>query len=462
MKARGDVIPADASRAPPLREERSWLAGIAGLYVVLRVWSFAGVAGHGSSFTDTPEYKAVAELPLVSLDFWTWYKPWGTPLLWKLLPGRTDLSAPIAQWLISVAAWLVLAYVVFRVLEQPAVKLTGFALVLSFSLVPAVVVWDGALLTESLTLSLAALLLAALLLLARAPTWWRTLAVVLFAFLLSGTRAPNGYLAPFLLFPVAAVALRSSRPMAVALAVTSVAIAATTYATSNVRQWEVALAEIIAGRVLHVPSEQAYFVRRGMPVRPDLETALWANRLPPYSSFETAPELAWFRPWFNRAARPTYRDYLLSHPDDSILDPMRDLPAMITPSTSTDDLQGLTFSVFAARGHRSSIPAAIARILYPTSASLILVWGVMTVALMAVLAAMGVGRVVWIIPVVALLSTVPHAIILWDGADTNIGRHALLLAVFIRLNLYIALLFAADAYLRSRAMDRAAGAAPSV
>jgi hypothetical protein len=432
----------------PFSGQRRSIAAVGSIYVALRVWSFAGIAGHASSFTDTSEYQAVATLPVFSLDFWTWYKPWGAPLLWKLLPGPTDVSAPIGQWLVSVTAWILLALVVFSVLDHPAARLAGFALVLAFSLVPAVAVWDGALLTESLALSLAALLLAASLWFVQVPTWRRALALILVSFLLAGTRAPNGYLAPFVLVPLAAVTLRRSPRAAATVASASLAIASMTYATSNVRQWEIALAEIVAGRILHQPSAEAYFIDRGMPVRPNLEAELWAHRLPPYRTFQSTPTLAWFLPWFNRDARSTYRGYLLSHPDASIVDPIRDLPAMVAPSSSPNELQGLPLSVYPARGYRSSIPGWLSAILYPASPQLMLPLAAMSIVLLAGLAALGLGRAVWTIPLFVLLSSIPHAIILWDGSDTSIGRHALLLAVWLRLSVFIALLFVLDGWLR--------------
>ena len=45
------------------------------LYVALRVWSFVGVAGHASSFPDTFDYEQTASKPILSMDFWTWFKP---------------------------------------------------------------------------------------------------------------------------------------------------------------------------------------------------------------------------------------------------------------------------------------------------------------------------------------------------------------------------------------------------
>ena len=425
------------------------MGAITGVYLGLRVWSFVGIAGHASSFPDTPEYENVKKLSVFSLDFWTWYKPWGSALLWKLLPGSTDVSAPIGQWLISIVAWLTLAIVVFRVLEHWPVKFAGFGLVLAFSMVPAVAVWDGALLSESLTLSIAALLVAALLLFVQEPAWKWAAAVLLLAFLLAGTRSTNGYLAPFLLIPVAAIVLRRSGWIGVSVAVGSLAIAGIAYASANVRQWQVPLAEIVAGRVLQKPSEQAYFVARGMPVRPSLAQDIWSHRIP-LDAFETTPSLAYFMPWFNRSGRAVYTDYLLSHPGDALVDPIRDITAMIAPSPSTQDLQGLPVSIYAAQGYRAGLPSVLARVLYWSNAKLLLTFAILSLLALGTLAAMGLTRVVWTIPVLLLASCVPHAIIVWNGDDTSIGRHALLLAILFRLGLLIVLLYIADAYLTDR------------
>ncbi len=310
-------------------------------------------------------------------------------------------------------------------------------------------VWDGALLSESLTLSLAALLVAALLLFVRGPSWRWAAVVLLLAFLLAGTRSTNGYLAPFVLIPVAVVVLRRSRWIAVAVAAGSLAIAGVAYASANVRQWQVPLGEIIAGRVLQKPSEQAYFVARGMPVRPSLAQDIWSHRVP-LAEFETTPSLAYFMPWFEQKGRSVYTDYLLSHPGDALADPIADIPAMISPSPSTHDLQGLPVHFYAAKDYRDGLPSFAARVLYPSSARLLLIVAILSLLVLAALATMGLARVGWLIPVLLLASCVPHAVIVWDGDDASIGRHALLLAVLFRLGLLLVLLFIADAYFTDR------------
>lgn len=445
------VVAVARLRARSLLNQRETLcvASVLGAYLAIRVWSFADVFGHGASFVDTSEYVDTSRLPLFGLDFWTWYKPWGAPLFWKLLPGSVETDSTW-QWLLSCVAWATLAVTVYRVLWHPVVKWVGFGVVLAFSLAPAVAVWDGALLSESVALSAGALLVSALLLLLEEPTRLRTAAVLLVAVLLAGTRASNGYVLLFALLPVAICLARRNRGSAGVLAAGAVGIALFTYATSNVRQWEVALAEIIAGRVLHEPAAETYFVDHGMPIRPTLEAQLWAHRLPPYSDFETNSELAWFRPWFNQHARPTYRDYLISHPSKAIVTPVRKLPSMISPSTSKEDLQGLPLDVFEAKGYRAALPRILARLAYPASASLLLAWAAAAIVAAVGFAAMGARRWVWVVPLLGLISAPPHGVVLWDGSDTNIGRHALLLAVFFRLSLILMTLFLADEALRRR------------
>lgn len=421
------------------------------VYAGLRLWSFANVAGHASSFPDTYEYDETAHKPLLSVDFWTWFKPWGIPLFWKLLPGTTSTVVPIGQWLISVAAWLALAAAVHRTLEHPVVRRVGFVLVLGFSLVPAVAVWDGALLSESLSLSLAALLVAAMLMLVHEPRWRWAIGIIAVAVLLAGTRTTNGYLAPFLLLPVATAIVGRGRRIALAVAVAALVIPTTTHLAANARQWQVALGEVIAGRVLHEPGKLRYFEQRGMPVTSTLEQDIYANRSP-QSQFEATPALQPFMPWFKSRARDVYRDYLISHPTGTISDPLPHLREMVSPSDSLTDIQGLPLPFYAASGYRDALPDALNRALYLSSAALLFAW--VTAAALIAAGLVPIRRYTWVVPVILLASALPHAIIVWTGDSTAIGRHALLLAVYLRTALVLLTLQLVDAILVSRAASR--------
>jgi hypothetical protein len=423
---------------------------VGGFYLALRIWSFAGIAGHGSSFVDTVEYERVAHRSLFDSQFWLGFKPWGTPLLWKLLPGPTATAAPVAQWLISVAAWLTLAAVVSRALRSRPVAIAAFAIVLAFSLVPALAVWDGALLSESLTFSLGALFLAALFVLSERPTPKSAGAAVALAFLLAMTRTSNALVVPLFLIPVAVLVLRRRRDVAISLVVASIAIVGIAYVHSDAHEWELPLAEVIALRVLHEPQARAYFDARGMPDTPGLADRIMTNRVP-FPGFETAPELASFIPWFNRSARTTYRDFLLSHPDALIVDPIRYLPSLVTPSTSTDDLQALPLQVYEARGYRNALPSPVRRVLYFSSAALVFVCAALVLAALLALGFTSGPRRAWIVPVLGIVTCVPHGMIIFLGGATSLGRHGLFMAILLRLSVFLAALFAVDSFVASRA-----------
>jgi hypothetical protein len=413
-----------------------WPVAIGIVYVALRIWSFAGVAGHSSTFPDTGGYLQTEHLSLTSLGFWTWYKPWGTPLLWKLVPGAESTTVPIAQWLLSVATWLIVAVTVYRTLERREVRIAGYTVVLAFSLVPAIAVWDGALLSESLALSLGALTVAAMLLVVRRPTWTTAAILLAVTVWLAGTRTTNGYLAPFLLVPVALVVAGRNRNVAILVAGGALAVAGLTYATANVRQWQVPLAEIVGLRVLHDPDELRYFAARGMPVYGGLEQDLLAARSP-LDRFERAPSLQPFLPWFNSRARGTYTGYLLNNLGSTLGDPIRNLRGMVSPSSSTADLQALPVRFYAASGYRDGLPSPFRRLFYVSSAPLILAWTVAALVAAAGLGLSGLWRRTWWVSIVVIASTLPHAIIVWTGDDTSLGRHALLLAVYLRLGLIL-------------------------
>jgi hypothetical protein len=191
-----------------------------------------------------------------------------------------------------------------------------------------------------------------------------------------------------------------------------------------------------------------------MPVRPSLAQDIWAHRSPE-AEFEATPALAWFRPWFFANARTVYTDYLVSHPGESIGDPLRNLSWMVSPSSSTTDLQALPVGFYAARGYRPATPSFLNRVLYPSSAKHLLVWTVLALVFVAGFALMGWGRLVWTVPLVVLASTIPHAIIVWDGDDASTGRHALILAVLVRLGLFLISLYLLDAYLENRSAPAA-------
>jgi hypothetical protein len=153
---------------------RRWFAGdpgrlwavIFGLYLVGRVVIVIG--GHVYTSYDAITYAARPGHPdngLVSLTGQS-PRPWGVPLFYALF--GSDHARAVGQWAVGTVAWAFFAWEVGRNLVTRAARYLTVAVLLAFALLHDVAGWDFAILSESLSLSLGVVVLAALL------RWLRT------------------------------------------------------------------------------------------------------------------------------------------------------------------------------------------------------------------------------------------------------------------------------------------------
>jgi hypothetical protein len=411
-------------------------------FVAARTWSYADVLGRKPPLQpDSIDYLHASSLPLTHSLFWTYWKPWGLPLLYKLLPGSHAVATGV-QFAIATGAWLVLALTAASLLRQPVAKVLALATILAFALTPLVAEWDGQLLTESLSNSLTVLMVAASLLFVRKPTRLRLLLVVLAAFAATMTRDTNAYLAAFVLVPIGiAVAVRGRRQLGLLLAGAVVLISALQVWSYNVRRWQPPLEDVIMQRVLPDPTALQYFRARGMPVRAGLGNELSINRVPPTKVVDQAPELAYFRPWFATCARSTYLRYLVTHPDASLGEPLRQLDYLVAPPRARPyGLDG-----YRPPGYRDVLPHLAIRALFSENG-----WAVLGAMIAALTLAVASWRAsyadrTWLVPALMLISTVPLAVIVYNGDAIGVQRHALVVAITARLGLIVLGLFLVDA-----------------
>ncbi|HET8661734.1 MAG TPA: hypothetical protein VFM55_22410 [Micromonosporaceae bacterium] len=139
------------------------LAGLLAAFLAARVYIAAGGEVFTSYDTFTYAYRGDPSVDRGPLLSFTGHSPrlWGVPLLYAVLP--TDGLRALAQWAIATLAWAVLAWAVWSALRtSPARELAAGAILL-LGLMPAVASWDFAILSESLSISLAVLTLALLL-----------------------------------------------------------------------------------------------------------------------------------------------------------------------------------------------------------------------------------------------------------------------------------------------------------
>lgn len=133
-----------------------------GLYVLARV--FILVRSKPFVAFDTTSYAPTGPVEVLSFTG-NAPRPWGVPLLFSIMP--TNEARVIADWLIGTAAWACLAWALWTMLRSQIARIIGIAAVLLLALTPQLVVWDFAVLSESLSISLGVLALGLLMIWSR-------------------------------------------------------------------------------------------------------------------------------------------------------------------------------------------------------------------------------------------------------------------------------------------------------
>jgi hypothetical protein len=355
-------------------------------------------------------------------DFYTGVRGWTVPLVYKLVPG--DWPRVLVQLGLSIACWTVLAAVVAIGIRRPSLRPFAFVAVLLFSLSFEVVAWDSILLSESLSLSLGAALVAAWLTLVDRQGRAALVVVLCLTLLWVGTRDTNAYVVLFAVPLVAAWAAlrRESRRPAIAAAVcTALAGLAGALSADAGERWLAPLDDSIRYHVLADAEITRWFVDRGMPAA------------------ASDPE---FGPWVLEEGRSTYAEYLVSHPVRTLAEPFRDLGRL--EELLAPDLRRYPEDV------RVTLPQPVATLLYPSTA-LTLFFSLVVVASAAWMAGRRGGFLpVWSIPAALALVAMPHTILVWHGSGMEFGRHALVGAVALRLAALLLALFVLDALLAGK------------
>jgi hypothetical protein len=368
---------------------------------------------------DSSIYMAMAGLAPWDPDFYAGRYPWATPLLWKFLPG-SHLPA-LGQLALSTVAWGVLAVTGARLLAPGRRQLVALISILAFSLVGPVTVWDRMLLSESLSISLFALLLSAWLTLVRHVSW-RTVGLVLALTLLwSFTRDSNAYVAAMTVPLLGVWLMRSSRrrfPAAI-LAGTCAIFALSVASADKSQRHEVSLNNVFNARFVGDPEARSYFVAHGMPLG--------------------GPA---YRRWLREEGDDLYLRYLVSHPGYAIGAPLGDIVSWLSP---TD---------FRVGPPRRLLPVPVEELLYPPETFQLWFWLVVAAVGGLVTAGRLGARRIWVIPLVTVATAIGQGMVVWLGDTEDLDRHLVLTAIQIRLGLLLLVLFIADRVLTGLERDR--------
>jgi hypothetical protein len=440
-----DAEDADAAgpsdEAPWHRVER-WVATVLGVVAVLH--GLAVVGQHAFVYTDSIDYE--------TLDFTgSARRPWVTPLLYWV----TDDQALriVLQAAISVVCWSLLALQASALARTRVARWAILLAVLGLSLTTTVTSWDTAMLSESLALSLTALLLTALLRFTQDPSH-RSAALALAAWLLwLFTRQNHLVLGGLVTVAVAVVlAMRWRRTRVVhapsllllgGMAVLS-AVAVVSYA-QNTEIVHYNLAQIIGNRVFPDEDRSAWFTDEGMPVPRAHPLGLAVT---PQALLEDGT----FRDWVEEDGVGVYARYLLQHPWYSVTGPLDSLLSDRPPFGDRERADEVMLASPDSYGvGREVLPGPVEDLLFEPGQAGVVVFGLVVAITLTALRWRRVGPDArWLVPLVALGLQWPALTAVWHASTAELGRLALPSALVVRLALFLQLGLLLDAWWSER------------
>lgn len=368
----------------------------AGCYVLARVLVAASVGPH--KHPDTTGYR---DYPVDLLGRSP--RPWVASALMRL----GDHPYLVAQAALSGASFLVLGVAIAATMRERRVQIGVVALVALLGLAPRVTTWDTMMLTESLALSFSALLIACLIHIRRVP--WPATAAVFTLWLF--TRDAHFYLGVIVLAVVVVWSVRARRralPIALAAAMTWGAVA-----YSNDDRIEGLNVTINVAWYAGTDVDTFHwFADRGMPVTDAFGYLKFVDRWQVMYADPT------FREWAETDGQRVYTEYLATHPA-FLFGAVRYMFAY-PPRENYTLLDHSAFQV----AHTPGPP-----VVWPNRGS-----AYTAVLLLVALA----GTLLirrdrkfdrrWALPGLLVASAVPHALLAYHAAPTEIARHGALLA----------------------------------
>lgn len=381
------------------------------------------------------------------------------PLVYKIFPE--DWLRVAVQVVLAAIAWWVLAAVASRLLRDRRARAGLRAVLLLIGLAEPVLNWNSVILSESIALSLTALLVAAAISFAGERTVRSTVLLLVALLFWMFTRQPHVLMVVLIAVVLVVTALRASanRRLAALAAAGAVLIALAGLAEEHRNQTlsRASIGSIIQGRML--PNEQRtfWFVGQGMPY--SLKIQSYAGK-----PFHREGEDPTYLRWIDEHGTATYLKYVFLHPGYTLVDPVAYFPgeqqsyrfrnASSFASLEPNPIPAMLSPVVDYGRHRNVLPSVVDKLLFDQgSAADVLVLFCFAVAL-ALYARRRFGpdpRLA--VPILVALAAVPLGYIVWLSGGESLGeldRLSMVTAVSARIGLWIVLFTAADRLLYDR------------
>jgi hypothetical protein len=381
------------------------------------------------------------------------------PLVYSILPNDSAILA--AQAVLAATAWWILAAVAARLMRERAVAVVLRSALLMLGLSSSVVQWNSTLLSESIAISLTALLLAAWLRFGQSQTPRFAAAALGVTLLWTLTRQSHvifGLAITTVLVVVAAKSWATSRILPlVAVGAIGISALGLVEISRNREVGDANLSAVIQARILANHGWSQWFVDEGMP-HPKSVTR-WAG-----VTRTTAKSSPILDDWVRRKGTATYIKFLVTHPGYTFVAPLavfvgereslyrantaafpslqpNPTPAVLTPSVNYGRHRDLIPSLFEDVSWDERRPGSILLLIGATAA----------------LAGISIRRwgpdIRFLVPAVAVAMAIPEAYVLWltiGETTSELDRLSVVTAVSVRIGTWISLALAIDRFYEHR------------
>jgi hypothetical protein len=388
-----------------------------------------------AQFNDTTGYVQEAHAPILSTDFLLGPRGFTIPLFFKIVGVQVNRIVWL-QAIFGLFCWGALAFAFLKSLSNYWIGLIAFSLTMVFGLGREVLVWDSAILSESITLSLFALTLAFAFLLMTKWTKVRLAGLFIAATLWIFTRDSNA-----LVLGMAAIGILlltfskeyRKRSLIVGVPLLTLSVYALII-TALVGRTNQAVTHNYEQRVLTDPTREAYFINKGMPISPAVQNQAggWGMTLLNSNN----PDITTFRDWMLKNGNYVYLQFLISHPKVLFGEPIANRNELIT---------GGEYLIVLPQGFNPPpVWQQLTDITYPKDLTLFIFWVISVVGLAIIVTPWKAELKKWAFPVLLLVICIPAAIVTWNIELMEVERHALLIGVQFHLALWELLLISAD------------------
>jgi hypothetical protein len=412
------------------------------LYSTVRIISLSQSIQRVKSTADTTAYMRISQEPVLSGDFLAGSRPMLFPMVLKMF-GQQAEKVAWAQGVFSILSWSLLAVAVASSLRTNILRFAAVCLILLLGLYQYIIGWDSVLLTESLSLSLMALLVSGWLWLMHGWRWGKVVLILVAAFLWSLSRDTNAWV----LLMIAGVLLMLlifgiiNKKYLVFIAAFGILFYFSNLSADLGNRWVFPFQNVLGRRLL--PNTQAvdHFASCGMPVSPNLMRLAGEFANGQDRAFYNDPALESYRSWLHASGKSCYIRWLLSDPLQSFGQPMSEFDVLV----GMQKIQPFLFS----GGFSPVLPARVEAALTLRQQSTLVFILASSLAILALLTRAMMRNKAWWVAIVLAALVFPHFFIVWHGDVLGIERHAVSAGIQLYLGMWILLLLASDELLGS-------------